>query len=135
VDGWLPAQLAILVENTKSMDFFIEYHEDINMDLNCSTEHGQTIFLLIDTINLDLIQEVVKKFPIRFEDIHKEHQVNVYEYVWNHHRLAEGERKELINLMHEKHIENYDSYRWDQILYTTCKKYLPEATKKISPKK
>ena len=103
------------------MDFFIEYHEDINMDLNCSTEHGQTIFLLIDTINLDLIQEVVKKFPIR--------------YVWNHHRLAEGERKELINLMHEKHIENYDSYRWDQILYTTCKKYLPEATKKISPKK
>lgn len=35
IDGWLPIQLALSVQNRKSIDFLIEYHEDINLDLNC----------------------------------------------------------------------------------------------------
>lgn len=90
VDGWLPAQLSLEVHNKKALDLIVDSYQAINLDFNCSSVHGQIVFNLIDTVNIELIAKIVKKFPIRFEDIHEKQRVNAYEYVWNHHRLTEG---------------------------------------------
>jgi len=37
--------------------------------------------------------------------------------------------------MHERHLEEFDFYSYDQLLYNSCRKYIPSATKMASPKK
>ena len=48
----------------------VENSHLINLDINSKSEHGQIIFNLINTINIDLIEKIVKKFPITYEDHH-----------------------------------------------------------------
>ena len=100
VDGWLPIQLDVKGQFKKAMFLFIDYADSINLDFSCTTEEGKAIYNLIDTINVDLIAKVVKKFAIKFEDLHPELKVNVYDYVWKHQRYSQTEKKELIGLMH-----------------------------------
>ena len=70
VDGWLPFQLALASQNKKAIDLMVENSHLINLDINSKSEHGQIIFNLINTINIDLIEKIVKKFPITYEDHH-----------------------------------------------------------------
>ena len=72
------------------MFLLIDFAESINLDFSATTDEGTAIYNLIDTVNIDLIVKVIKKFPIKFEDRHPKLKINVYDYVWNHKRYTES---------------------------------------------
>ena len=64
-DGWLPFQLALAIGNKIAVKSMIAFRNN-GLDLNFSSSKGQILFNLIDTINIDLISNTIKKIPVRF---------------------------------------------------------------------
>jgi len=61
--------------------------------------------------------------------------MSIYDYIWDKSKYTYEQKKELIYLMHLKHLEMYDYYRKDFILFFKCQKYVENIPKECIVKR
>ena len=66
VDGWLPFELALSIGNKRAIETLLTCKQ-INLNLNYATKKGEPIiYQLINSMNLALIEKVIKRAPLYF---------------------------------------------------------------------
>jgi ankyrin repeat protein len=66
VDGWLPFELALAIGNKRAIETLLTCKQ-IDLNLNYPTKKGEPItYHLINSMNLALIERVIKRAPLYF---------------------------------------------------------------------